>query len=231
MILIEGPPDANDLIALAADAQMSPPVALLIYLPNEPKRAVYYPFAEFSPEWQAIQYGLAQSVPVRFIDLPQSHQFALDSDIESEESSSPVEIRQDPLRWIAEASGYSDSERWWDQMIEQRRDSTEWFEAIMELMSALREEVAKLDDEPSTDRREDLREAYMRQSIRAAEREGFERIAVVCGAWHAPVLQTMPAAKVDAALLKGLSKVKVSATWVPWTMGRSDLLEWLRRGN
>jgi hypothetical protein len=216
VILIEGPPDANDLIALAADAQMSPPVALLIYLPNEPKRAVYYPFAEFSPEWQAIQYGLAHNVPVRFIDLPQSHQFAQDGDV----SESPLQIRQDPLRWIAEASGYSDSERWWEHMIEQRRDSTESFNAIIELMSALREEVGKLDDEPSTDRREELREAYMRQSIRAAEREGFARIAVVCGAWHAPVLQTMPAAKVDAALLKGLAKVKVSVTWVPWTMGR-----------
>ena len=215
VILIEGPPDANDLIALAADAQMSPPVALLIYLQNEPKRAVYYPFAEFSPEWQAIQYGLAHNLPVRFIDLPQSHQFALDGD-----ESNSKEIRQDPLRWIAEASGYSDSERWWDQMIEQRRNSTEWFIAIMELMSALREEVGKLDGESSTDHREELREAYMRQSIRAAEREGFEKIAVVCGAWHAPVLQTMPAAKVDAALLKGLAKVKVSATWVPWTMGR-----------
>ena len=216
VVLIEGPPDANDLIALAADAQMSPPVALLIYLPNEPKRAVYYPFAEFSPEWQAIQYGLARNVPVRFIDLPQSHQFALDAG-KSDESNLPPEIRQDPLRWIAEASGYSDSERWWDHMIEQRRDSTESFHAIMELMSALREEVAKLD---APEPREDLREAYMRQSIRAAEREGFERIAVVCGAWHAPVLQTMPAAKADATLLKGLSKVKVSATWVPWTNGR-----------
>src|SRR4030095_15077223 len=108
VILIEGPPDANDVIALAADAEISPPVALLIYLPNEPKRAVYYPFAEFSPEWQAIQYGLAQNVPLRFIDLPQSYQFALDADIRTDESS---EIRQDPLRWIAEASGYSDSER------------------------------------------------------------------------------------------------------------------------
>jgi hypothetical protein len=214
VVLIEGPPDANDLIALAGDAQMSPPVALLIYLPNEPKRAVYYPFAEFSPEWQAIQYGLAQNVPVRFIDLPQSHQFALDADAKTDEST---EIRRDPLRWIAEASGYSDSERWWDHMIEHRRDSTESFKAIMELMSALREEVVKLD---APEPREDLREAYMRQSIRAAEREGFERIAVVCGAWHAPVLQTMPAAKTDVALLKGLAKVKVSATWVPWTMGR-----------
>ena len=222
VILIEGPPDANDLIPLAADAQMSPPVALLVYLPNEPKQAVYYPFAEFSPEWQAIQFGLAQQVPVRFIDLPQSYHFALEENLDNEESesSSPVEIRQDPLRWIAEASGYGDSERWWDHMIEHRRDSTESFNAILELMSALREEVGKLAGELSIDRREALREAYMRQSIRAAEREGFERIAVVCGAWHAPVLQTMPPAKADTALLKGLAKVKVSATWVPWTMGR-----------
>ena len=42
----------------------------------------------------------------------------------------------------------------------------------------------------------------------------------MAGAWHAPVLQTMPPAKTDTALLKGLAKVKVSATWVPWTMGR-----------
>ena len=214
VVLIEGPPDANDLIAFAADAQMSPPVALLIYLPNEPKQAVYYPFAEFSPEWQAMQHALAHDVPVRFIDLPQSYQFALERESKNEES----EIRRDPLRWIAEASGYSDSERWWEQMIEQRRDSTESFKAIIELMSALREEVVKLEAPP--DPREDLREAYMRQSIRAAEREGFERIAVVCGAWHAPVLETMPPVKADAALLKGLAKVKVNATWVPWTMGR-----------
>lgn len=219
VILIEGPPDANDLIALAADEQMRPPVALLVYLPNEPKRAVFYPFAEFSPEWQAIQFGLAQKVPVRFIDLPQWHQFALESDKESEESDTATEVRRDPLRWIAEASGYSDSERWWDHTIEHRRDSTESFKAIMELMSALREEVDKL-DESKPEPREDLREAYMRQSIRAAEREGFERIAVVCGAWHGPVLENMPPAKADTALLKGLAKVKTSATWVPWTMGR-----------
>jgi hypothetical protein len=208
IILVEGPPDANDLIPLAIDDQMSPPVALLIYLPNEPKRAVYYPFAEFSPEWQAIKFGLTRKIPVRFIDLPQSHQFVLDNEIDND----PAEVRQDPFGWIAKASGYSDSERWWDQVIEQRRDSAESFRAILELMSALREE--------GVDPRDELREAYMRQSIRTASREGFESIAVVCGAWHAPALHTMPPAKADAALLKGLAKVKVSATWVPWTMGR-----------
>jgi len=67
----------------------------------------------------------------------------------------------------------------------------------------------------------------MRQTIRAAAREGFERIAVVCGAWHAPALTigdesapAGPSEKDDAELLKGLPKVKTQATWTPWTYGR-----------
>ena len=37
--------------------------------------------------------------------------------------------------------------------------------------------------------REAQREAYMRTVLRKAIREGFERIAVVCGAWHVPALE------------------------------------------
>src|SRR5262249_62401142 len=49
-----------------------------------------------------------------------------------------------------------------------------------------------------------------------------QRIAGVCGAWHAAVLKPdrWPAANDDEALLKGLPEVKVAATWVPWTHGR-----------
>ena len=75
VVLIEGPPDANDLLPLAAHAGLEPPVALLVYLPDRPRAAVLYPFARFSPEWQAIRYGLAHAVPLRFIDLPQSLRF------------------------------------------------------------------------------------------------------------------------------------------------------------
>ena len=39
---------------------------------------------------------------------------------------------------------------------------------------------------------EDRREAYMRTVLRAARKE-YERVAVVCGAWHVPAL-TAPAA-------------------------------------
>ena len=103
-------------------------------------------------------------------------------------------------------------------MVEQRLDSSDLFEALLEAMSALREVAAPLVGFDA--RYEALREAHMRKTIREAEKAGYERIAVVCGAWHAPALATMPPAKDDNALLKGLKKVKTKATWVPWTHGR-----------
>src|SRR5262249_60811114 len=64
------------------------------------------------------------------------------------------------------------------------------------------------------------REAFMRQTIRATLKEGKSRIAIVCGAWHAPVLADLGPAKPDADLLKGLPKTKTVATWIPWTAAR-----------
>src|SRR3954471_21928205 len=69
-VLIEGPPEADALLELAAEPDMEPPVALLTYVPDEPARAAYYPFARFSPEWRAIRYAQTHDVPVRFCDLP-----------------------------------------------------------------------------------------------------------------------------------------------------------------
>src|SRR6476620_10828180 len=76
-VLIEGPPDADGLIPLAAADGMKPPVALLIYDPDAPRDAAFYPFAVFSPEWQAIRYALQTGVPVRFIDLAVGTQLAM----------------------------------------------------------------------------------------------------------------------------------------------------------
>ncbi len=229
IILVEGPPDAADVLPLLAHPQMQPPVALLIYVPDEPQRAVYYPFAIFSPEWQALYYGLTHAIPVRFMDLPQAHRLALaaeerppTADQESGPGDPQSEIRKDPLRWLAEAAGYSDGERWWEHMVEQRRDGSDLFAAILEAMAALRQELGQAGDASGEALVEAQREAYMRKTIRAAQSEGLQCIAVVCGAWHAPALleANMPPVKDDETLLKGLPKVKVQATWVPWTNGR-----------
>ncbi len=65
------------------------------------------------------------------------------------------------------------------------------------------------------------REAYMRQTIRKVLKGGAQRVAVVCGAWHAPALAgELGPAVADARVLKGLPKVKVALTWVPWTHSR-----------
>ncbi|KOT84920.1 hypothetical protein ADK47_03890 [Streptomyces rimosus subsp. rimosus] len=76
-VLIEGPPEADALVALAADEAMRPPVALLAHVPADPGRAAFWPLAEFSPEWVAIRWALAHDVPVRFIDLPAAHSLAM----------------------------------------------------------------------------------------------------------------------------------------------------------
>ncbi|MFE9772511.1 DUF5682 family protein [Streptomyces sp. NPDC005931] len=73
VVLIEGPPEADALIPLAADEGMRPPVALLAHAVDEPGRSVFWPLAEFSPEWVAIRWALEHGVPARFIDLPATH--------------------------------------------------------------------------------------------------------------------------------------------------------------
>ena len=57
-VLIEGPPEGDALLPLIASEGMRPPVALLTYCPDEPRLAVYHPFAVFSPEWQAAHWAL-----------------------------------------------------------------------------------------------------------------------------------------------------------------------------
>ncbi|MEU1900202.1 DUF5682 family protein [Nocardiopsis dassonvillei] len=343
-VLIEGPPEADALTSLVGE--LEPPVALLAYLADTPKgdepRAgegwAFWPFASFSPEWEALRYAVENDVRVRFCDLPAANTLAervaeaeerrraaeesaraerdsedpgveeapgdteaagaggntgpqdgteasengvtstngggqtsgndgntgtgsgnetpgaagstaASGDTEAAgagaagaavaaegsggtdgaetpeaadgtdggEVGEPERIRLDPLGVLAEAAGYDDAERWWDDVIEQRRDGEPSpFPAIADAMAAVRAESG-----PETER-DARREAYMRQTLRATLKEGHERIAVVCGAWHAPALRDLAdySIKDDTALLKGLPKAKVTATWVPWTHGR-----------
>jgi hypothetical protein len=275
MILIEGPADADPLVGLVAAEGMSPPVALLAYVPDAPAKAAFWPYAVFSPEWQALRYAVDNDVPVRFCDLPATVTLATEDE--------PGD-RFDPLAALAEAGGYDDAERWWDAVVETVPDA-DAFEAITDAMGALRESVERTgrqggmlpetgppvaNENPSNG--EDVetvrnppaveltgeladesgpepdsvaeavaespsrespseplvvdahtlrREAYMRQTMRKALKDGARRLAVVCGAWHAPALTgALGPAAPDARLLKGLPKTKARLTWVPWTHSR-----------
>jgi Family of unknown function (DUF5682) len=206
IVLIEGPPEADGLAALAADPEMQPPVALLGYVPGEPTQAAFWPFAVFSPEWQAIRYALDAGVPVRFCDLPAAYQLAM---AEGRGNGR----RTDPVGELAAAAGYDDPERWWEDVVE-HVPGTAVFDALAEAISILRADTGEADP------RDAIREAHMRKILRRTIRDGFERIAVVCGAWHVPALRDLPSAASDDRLLRGLPKVKATLTWVPWTYGR-----------
>lgn len=214
VLLIEGPPDADGLISFATHAEMMPPVALLVYNPVNLRQASFFPFAEFSPEWVAITFALERGIPVQFMDLPMSYVFAL----RASDAREMAEHRNDPFAEIAALAGYADPERWWESAFERStRTGGDTFSTVLELMNALRGSKTT----PET-RETQLREAWMRQQIRAAQKTTSGTVAVVCGAWHAPVLADTPNIKAttDAALLKGLKKVKTQATWTPWTFER-----------
>jgi hypothetical protein len=207
-VLVELPADAQAAVGFAARDDLVPPVALLGYVPDRPECAAFHPFARFSPEWTALRWSARHGVEVRAIDLPLAHTLAArDSTLFGD--SAPV----DPLGELARAAGDDDAERWWEDVVEHRGDGEGAFAAVAEAMRAVR--ATSLVDE-----RDLVREAHMRKVIRAALADS-ERVVVVCGAWHVPALELpFPSAASDTGVLRGLAKVKVACTWVPWTHRR-----------
>lgn len=276
IVLVEGPPEADGILQWVSHKELVPPVAILCYQPDDPQQSCFYPFADFSPEWQAVLYAKQQNIHVRFMDLPAANQFAIEAEKRKEAATAttdnpadafdeevsgpvnnlammndgilykgamplkpdqgfksrghkkitslsdtedaanaPVVVHFDPIAHLAGAAGYEDGEKWWEHMFEHRNNNDAVFDAVNEAMQALREGLPQ-----KNDRLEQLREAHMRKVIRQAEKEMFQNIAVICGAWHAPALTQMPRQKEDNDLLKGLPRVKVECTWIPWTYNR-----------
>ncbi|MFD2720151.1 DUF5682 family protein [Hymenobacter monticola] len=264
IILLECPADAEAALATATNPELVPPVALLVYNPKQQGQASFLPFAEFSPEWQAVHWAARNAAHVRCMDLPMSLRFGMREailaplaqtsppdplskregaadllpDITVMESSSragapsllergsggevpaageapEVAPNTDPVAYIARLAGYTDSEQWWETHLEHAPGNADTFAVVLELMTALREELKRPETEETL-----LREAFMRETLRATLAQGYPRVAVVCGAWHAPVLQADLLKKEDKARLKGLKKVPTETTWIPWTYER-----------
>lgn len=282
----------------AIDVALQPPVALLSHCVDDPQLAVFHPYAEFSPEWQAMLWAAQAGVPVRFMDVPASaslgwqreqsqrrgqppgeaadavdappgddgtgqeagpgatariddsgdgarlptdapthHQAtpegaangrAADEDDDATDPTTAGEERSpdagpatgqhvlhDPLDWLARAAGYGDGESWWNHMVEERGDGEGLFEAIAQAMTELRDNAGLPSGLDAA--HEAMREAHMRSTLREARKQGYQRIAVVCGAWHVPALAAKVSAAADKATLRDLPKVKTQTTWVPWT--------------
>ena len=104
VVLIEGPIDASELIPYSNLAGMRPPVALLLYPKGYPEAARFFPFAEYSPEWCAMQWATQRGRKVEFIDLPtqssvvdeiEAARAAVDANTETDEQVDDTEDNND----------------------------------------------------------------------------------------------------------------------------------------
>ncbi|MFV0451196.1 MAG: DUF5682 family protein [Propioniciclava sp.] len=271
-VLVEGPADADDLLGFIPAGplrtrlvrrepndddgeppvieevlDLDPPVALLAHEVAEPARASFWPFATFSPEWQALVWARAHGVEARFMDLPSSLTLRLraesdapdaaeptgeDPDVEDlgVESADSADAGDDPAEEEADDPGLVRTDPLALLAAAAGYDDPEaWWEDVMEMrlqgadpFDVIGEAMAALREAaPPTDEETLIREAHMRKVLRAARKAGHDRIAVVCGAFHVPALSgRLPAISADNALLRGLGKVKTQLTWVPWTHQR-----------
>jgi hypothetical protein len=246
MIMIEGPPEITDVLQYVGHEGLVPPVSIMVYDQSEPKTSVFYPFSSFSPEWVAADYANKNGVALRALDMPAAVNLQMKSDIviqeklssetdnqDKDESESPdadmfIQIaeameKRDPIYQLARHSGFENGEKWWDYHFERvpnHADAATHFEAVHHSMSALRED----NNEPNPDN--DLREAFMRTYIRQARNEMYENIVVICGAWHGPALTYLDKYdKQDVKIIKSApkTKIKVVATWIPWTNHRLSM--------
>ncbi|HEX8766600.1 MAG TPA: DUF5682 family protein, partial [Candidatus Acidoferrum sp.] len=223
-VLVEGPPEGDELIQYVADPDLKPPVAMLLHASEEAELASFMPFAEFSPEWQAMQWSLQHKRAVHFCDWPAAVSLAQKKSAEEQPQTQPPQERSDALDLLASAAGYDDGETFWNGLVEQHAHSGQnalsIFASIETAMTEARAQETSAAQIPEEATRNLRREAFMRSTIRDALKEFDGRVAVVTGAWHAGALRQLDNASDDRALIKDLPRVKIEATWVPWTDSR-----------
>jgi hypothetical protein len=237
IVLIEGLDDASHLMPDMVRSQTQPPVAILAYTDTLPVRTLVYPFARYSPEYQAICWAHTNRVKVEFFDLPSAIFLGLqDLEIdrankERHETNEPAEDRTEqpqPLgvpepsrslyQQIADLAGERDYDTYWERYFEHNPAPDSYGGAIMELGQALRELE---EDEPRWRAENLVREAYMRRRVEETIAAGYKpnKIAAVVGAFHGSVLTGAHPAMTDKELAS-LRQRTAKLTLMPYSYFR-----------
>ncbi len=87
LILIEGPSDFNEMLPSLVDPQVKPPMAIMAYTKEAPIRTILFPFAVYSPEYQAALWAKEHHCACRFMDLPSGVMLALKEEQEPDGGS------------------------------------------------------------------------------------------------------------------------------------------------
>lgn len=172
-VLIEGPADYNHrLDELFLPHQL--PIAIYSYCQHQDGgtagRGAWTPFAEFSPEWQALLAARAAGAHVRFIDLPVWAQ----SDDDEENADTR---RADDQQRLLQASGMENTDTLWDHLFE---DETQ----RADLKQALETYFIRLRGDESGGENNHQREVFMARWLAWAMGQNDGAVVVVCGGWR-----------------------------------------------
>lgn len=183
-VLVEGPSDFNVRIGeLLLDHTL--PLALYSFADAEGRAAqCWFPLLDYSPEWVALRRGHAAGAALRFIDLPHWQYRAVPDTVRATAGSASGRTRYGEVTAaLCRRFGCDGDDALWDHLFESLPP-----EASGELAQRLDTYFAELrGDDPGTEQ-DRVREACMARWIAwAAARH--ERVLVVCGGWHQPVLQ------------------------------------------
>ncbi|MFS2054433.1 DUF5682 family protein, partial [Variovorax sp. CT11-76] len=186
-VLIEGPADFNArLEELYLPHRL--PVAIYSYLSaGETHHGSWSPFAEHSPEWQALQVGREVGAEVRFIDLPAWHdafsrmenRYADVADTQHEERAAAYE------RALTEQLSVQGRDALWDHLFEDGRDSAELAQRLSTYFEHLRgEDPGSLGNQA----RETMMARWIAWAMAQPAVQAGAPVLVVCGGYHAPAL-------------------------------------------
>jgi hypothetical protein len=186
-VLIEGPADFNErLDELYLPHQL--PVAIYSYLSgDQTHRGSWSPFAEHSPEWQALQVAREVGAAVRFIDLPAWHdafsrmenRYADVADHEHEERAEAYE------RALTEKLSVQGRDALWDHLFEDGCDAAELAQRLSTYFDHLRGEDR---GSQGNQAREQMMARWIAWAMAQPGEPGRAQALVVCGGYHAPAL-------------------------------------------
>lgn len=227
LVLVEGPSDLSGELHWFCHPETRLPAAILAYTQESPVRTILYPFAEYSPEYQAIRWAVEHGVPCRFMDLPSSVFLAMAPERPEEAPDREAPTTEWVYHRLEEVSG-EDHDTFWERRFEQLSDPAEYRLAAAAFGRELR---ALAQDSPRRVAENQVREAYMKRVIRNAIEDGTppERIFCVCGAFHVEGLENCAAMTDEEE--RSLPRAPCYATLMPYSYYRLSTRSGYGAGN
>ena len=212
LVLIEGPADFDFLIDDIVSKKLVPPFAIMAYTKEAPIDTILYPFAEYSPEYQAILWARENNKECHFFDLESDIMLGFgrtDDDTKDEET-----ISNEPEKNKSDV----DMEGFWERNLEQSENMDAYRAGSALFGESLRKDT-KSDDKSFA--RDIIRESFMKRKINEYIEKGFdsEKMVAITGAFHTSAIESLEGAMSDKEY-KELVRRESNITLMPYSYYR-----------